>query len=190
LFPECPRNPDDDEERRPVTVFLACSLSAADEPPAKQADPPAVPKSIVGGGEGVQKVVWSTDGKFLAVLVNIYQAEEREVDSKTRTTLFDSCSLMLWDVAKKEWLPTTVRLDPKVRVLALAVSPDSKTLAFGLQDLKTVGEFEIRLVDVEKGKDKKSFHFAKEQGSSLWGLAFASNDTLAAWGSDVPRDRS
>src|SRR5262245_14901959 len=85
-------------------VVLACTLSAADEPAAKQADQPAVPKSIIGVNEGVQKIIWSPDGKFLAVLVNIYQAEEREVDGKTRTTLFDSCNLMIWDVAMKEWL--------------------------------------------------------------------------------------
>src|SRR5262249_22723937 len=148
-------------------LVLTCSFSAADAPPA-EADQPAVPKSIVGDGEGVQKVVWSPDGKFLAVLVNIYQVEEVEaIGKKKRTTLFEDCTLMLWDVAKKEWLPTTVRLDPKVRVLALAVSPDSKTLAFGLQDLKSSDVFDIRLVDVEKGKENKTFPFSKETGGWL-----------------------
>ena len=93
---------------------------------------------------------------------------------------------MLWNVDKKEWLPTTVPLEPKVRVLSLAVSPDSKTLAFGLQDLRVTDRFDIRLVDAENGKEKKSFPFSKEQGVWLWGLAFRSNDTLAAWGKDVP----
>jgi WD40 repeat protein len=108
------------------------------------------------------------------------------VNGEKKKILFEHCTLMLWNVDKKEWLPTTVPLEPKVRVLSLAVSPDSKTLAFGLQDLRVTDRFDIRLVDAENGKEKKSFPFSKEQGVWLWGLAFTSNDTLAAWGKDVP----
>ena len=166
-------------------VVLTCSLSAADEPPAKQADQAAVPKSIVGVGEGVQKVVWSPDGKFLAVLVNIYDVGDQVVNGEKKTILFEHCTLMLWDVEKKAWMPTTVPLEPKVRVHSLAISPDSKTLAFGLCDLSRIGAFDIRLVDVEKGKEKKTFPFGEEQGTELRGMVFTSNDTLAAWGRDV-----
>src|SRR5262249_13196011 len=102
-----------------------------------------------------------------------------------KKVLLDHCTLMLWDVEKKAWMPTTVALEAKIRVLALAVSPDSKTLAFGLQDLSTIGRFDIRLVDVATGKEKKSFPFGEEQGSEIRGIVFTSNDTLAVWGGDV-----
>jgi RNA polymerase sigma factor (sigma-70 family) len=166
-------------------VVLTCSLSMAGDPQAKEAEQPAAPKSIVGVGEGVQNVVWSPNGKFLAVLTNIYDVAEQEIKGEKKKILFEHCTLMLWDVEKKAWLPTTVPLEAKVRVWALAISPDSKTLAFGLQDLNAIDRFDIRLVDVEKGKEKKSFPFGEEQGAEIRGVVFTSNDTLAVWGRDV-----
>jgi RNA polymerase sigma factor (sigma-70 family) len=166
------------------SVVLTRSLSAAGEPQAKEAGQPAVPKSIVGVGEGVEKVAWSPNGKFLAVLTNIFDLGEDVVNGEKKTVLHDHCTLMLWDVEKKQWMPTTVPLEPKVRVQSLAVSPDSKTLAFGLYDLRGASRFDIRLVDVEKSKEQKSFPFGEEQGAWLGGIVFTSNDTLAVWGRD------
>ena len=167
------------------SVVLTRSLSAADEPQAKKADQPAVPKSIVGADQGVQRVAWSPNGKFLAVVINIYDIHEYEFNGEKKKVLLDHCTLTLWDVEKKEWMPTTVPLEPKVRVWALAISPDSKTLAFGIQDLSAIDRFDIRLVDVDTGKEKKSFPFGEEQGAEIRGLVFTSNDTLAVWGRDV-----
>jgi RNA polymerase sigma factor (sigma-70 family) len=164
------------------SVVLTCALSGAGEPQAKEADhQTAVPKSIVGVGEGVVRVAWSPNGKFLAVVNNIFEVEEREIDGQKKKVGHDNCTLMLWDVEKKEWMPTTVRLGPKVRVESLAVSPDSKTLAFGLLDPTSLSGYEIRLVDVEKGKEKKSFPFDKGRGW-LSGVGFTPKGTLAAWG--------
>ncbi|MBI3408148.1 MAG: sigma-70 family RNA polymerase sigma factor [Planctomycetes bacterium] len=173
------------------SIVLACCLSTAGEPQAeqpqgKQAERTVVPKSIVGVGEGVQNVVWGPNGKFLAVLTNIYDVGEDVVNGKKQPLLFEHCTLMLWDVEKQEWKLTAVPLEAKVRVNALAVSPDGKTLAFGLHDLSRIGGDDIRLVDVEKGKVTKSFPFSTEPGTWLMGLVFTSNDSLAAWGKDVP----
>jgi RNA polymerase sigma factor (sigma-70 family) len=176
------RKKEKDEEKR---------LSAADEPQAQKAEQPkeaeqaAVPKSIVGADQGVQRVVWSPNGKFLATLINVYDIHEYEFKGETKKVLLDHCTLMLWDVEKKEWMPTTVALEAKMRVWALAISPDSKTLTFGLQDLSTIGRFDIRLVDVETGKEKKNFPFGEEAGAQIRGIVFTSNDTLAVWGRDV-----
>jgi hypothetical protein len=82
-------------------VVLTCSLSMAGDPQAKETEQPTAPKSIVGVGEGVQNVVWSPNGKFLAVLTNIYDVAEQDIKGEKKKILFDYCTLMLWDVDRE-----------------------------------------------------------------------------------------
>jgi RNA polymerase sigma factor (sigma-70 family) len=137
------------------------------------------PKVLALDGS-MSHMAWSSDGKVIASVGITVDVEEKNINGEKKKVYSGTNSTVkFWDVERGE-LRLSLGEEKKVRIQSIVFSPDGKTLAVAAHDagVKRVDPFEVRLVDTETGRVKKTI----PHPGTVRILAFSPNGKFLAIG--------